>query len=205
MTEVEKLKEQVERLTKEREYLLGRAGLELKMSYSLHNWVTGCQSALIESMQTSEQRGLIWIRNALLGPGFLMPVYEAVENDISAQAHFDTHSEMYLTAEEANALAEISMTKELSKPGSTQPRKRHSLAPFSLRMLREIKANEAKGDWSEWKPNKEQLLSEINHHCSKLKTALEEGNHSEVAEYAADIANYCMKAYENYGGEVKHA
>jgi hypothetical protein len=55
---------------------------------------------------------------------------------------------------------------------------------------------EKKGDFDLWEPAMVDVIREIEHHVEKLKKAEREGSDDEIKEYAADIANYCMKAYE---------
>lgn len=66
---------------------------------------------------------------------------------------------------------------------------------FALLMDTELKANEPqKGDWTKWKPNPVGALRELGHHVGKLTDNIRD--EGKVREYAADVANICMKIYE---------
>ncbi len=70
---------------------------------------------------------------------------------------------------------------------------------LAVLMDRELQANAHKGDWQGWKPDREELIGEIQHHLDKFQDALEKKHRACVAEFAADIANYMTKAVELYG------
>lgn len=72
---------------------------------------------------------------------------------------------------------------------------------FAELMINELNANEGKGNFSNWIPDKKELLREMDHHLNKFKLALATDDCELITEYAADIANYCMKAYQIYGEE----
>jgi len=66
----------------------------------------------------------------------------------------------------------------------------------------ELQANHAsKGDWTTWRPDADQLLSELDHHVIKLRTALACSDKPGISEYSADIANIAMKASEVLGAD----
>ena len=67
---------------------------------------------------------------------------------------------------------------------------------FAILMLRELRANDDKGDWEAWKPDAVELIAEIEHHKNRLHLALCQGDVALVAEHSADLANICMKAHE---------
>ena len=71
---------------------------------------------------------------------------------------------------------------------------------FVKRMEAELVSNSAhKGDWIEWQPDKLLLVAELNWHLAKLVQAITSGDRKKISEYAADVANYGMKADETYG------
>lgn len=78
---------------------------------------------------------------------------------------------------------------------------------FVARMDRELEANTAKkGPWRDWQGTRENVINELRYHVDKLEEALEvdEPWHDpwepeKVAEYAADVANIAMKAWELWG------
>lgn len=72
-------------------------------------------------------------------------------------------------------------------------------AHFVARMEAELQANTSKGDWRQWKPTPLEVLSELQHHESKLMNALASGDREQVSEFAADIANIAMKIDEQFG------
>ena len=55
-----------------------------------------------------------------------------------------------------------------------------------------------KGDWDQWHPSPLLLFDEISDHLTKLREAIALGNSDKVKEHAADVANYCMKAVEDF-------
>ena len=67
---------------------------------------------------------------------------------------------------------------------------------FAWIMAREIKANEHKGHWREWK-NQKQQIKELRWHTDKLQGAMEEGNQELIDEYCADIANIAFFSFVN--------
>lgn len=70
---------------------------------------------------------------------------------------------------------------------------------FMLRMVKELEANSGKGDWRDWHPDRSLIVSEIRHHVDKLAEAIDKHHPALVSEFAADLANYAMKASEIYG------
>ena len=74
------------------------------------------------------------------------------------------------------------------------------LPGFVFRMRDELAANEQnKGDWSTWRPDRDDAFREVQDHMTKLYWALSSGDRDKISEHAADIANACMKIYELYG------
>lgn len=79
--------------------------------------------------------------------------------------------------------------------------------PFFVRQMQgEIDANARKGLWAGWQPRPKELIDEMQHHLNKLSARLHgvkvtsaNGNPCSVAELAADIANFSMKAFEVFG------
>lgn len=67
---------------------------------------------------------------------------------------------------------------------------------FVQAMHAELLANAHKGDWSAWNPRPDQAMSEFDHHDSKLRRAVDDKDAAKTREYAADIANICMKIWE---------
>ena len=70
---------------------------------------------------------------------------------------------------------------------------------FIQRMDCELVANERKGDWNTWTPDKDQGMSELQHHVNKLQAAMMAGDRASISEYAADVANISMKISEIHG------
>lgn len=77
---------------------------------------------------------------------------------------------------------------------------------FLLQMDAEIKANNHKGPWENWKPERFDLISEMQHHLNKLAGCLQgapitsaSGRPCTIAELSADLANFAMKAFECFG------
>jgi hypothetical protein len=70
---------------------------------------------------------------------------------------------------------------------------------FLERMQIELAANQHKGDWKEWHPSKFDILSDLQHHLNKLQFAVMEDEKDLTAEYAADLANITMKAFDEFG------
>lgn len=62
-------------------------------------------------------------------------------------------------------------------------------------MMRERHRNSHKGDWQDWQPTMEELLSEIDHHLAKLKKAAAAQDVIGVREFSADLGNYCSKVF----------
>lgn len=73
---------------------------------------------------------------------------------------------------------------------------------FLDHMEAELKANEHKGDWDTWKPDKATINKEIEYHSWKLMVALLHDQADAITEYAADVANLCMKTDELFGVQV---
>jgi len=95
---------------------------------------------------------------------------------------------------------------------------------FIQRMQAELEANAHKGNWEDWKPEAGALMDEIEHHVRKLGMALAavlvaktrpmallinrerlEDSQDKVREYAADLGNLAMKAFDVHGGESQPA
>lgn len=74
-----------------------------------------------------------------------------------------------------------------------------TIGQFAGRMAHELRVNERKGDWEQWKPGIDELLSEFTHHLDKLKIAFARNNQYAITEYCADLGNYAMKTAELYG------
>jgi len=70
---------------------------------------------------------------------------------------------------------------------------------FIRQMQRELRRNQIKGDWRRWRPSIFLLVSELAYHQAKLVHALYTEQPKRVREFAADVANYAMKAHEMYG------
>ena len=96
--------------------------------------------------------------------------------------------------------------KAITPTNDKEPTPRPMVLAFAIQMERELQANAGKGEWSNWQPSDQAILSEMDHHISKLRRALAEryanpnGTASkQVSEFAADIANFAMKAWDLYG------
>ena len=77
---------------------------------------------------------------------------------------------------------------------------RRETEAFAYEMRTQLDANTpAKGNFNNWHPTLDHLMQEIEHHQAKLFRALREGNRAKISEYSADIANYAMKAHQDYG------
>lgn len=70
---------------------------------------------------------------------------------------------------------------------------------FLKRMDRELVANQNRGDWHEWKPDRMTCVDELFHHCRKLQRALRLNDVERVTEHAADLANIASKTAEIHG------
>lgn len=69
------------------------------------------------------------------------------------------------------------------------------LAELLDRADAELFANANKGDWEEWQPSPDDLVSEIKHHADKLLAASDAGDSDEIKEHLADIFNYVRKGW----------
>jgi hypothetical protein len=69
---------------------------------------------------------------------------------------------------------------------------------FVERMEKELIANEHKGDWTAWKPDRFQAASEIHHHARKLIDAIYAKTDADVQHCAADLSNMAMKTFETF-------
>lgn len=68
---------------------------------------------------------------------------------------------------------------------------------FTSRMRSELDANAHKGDWTKWRPTREEAVADLEHHVAKLKAVIiGNGFWQPGQEYAADVANIAMKIYE---------
>lgn len=75
----------------------------------------------------------------------------------------------------------------------------YTLDAFKLAMIDELEANTHKGDFALWTPDPMYLATEIGHHTDKMVNELiYTRNPDRVTEYAADIANYALKAFSLY-------
>lgn len=73
---------------------------------------------------------------------------------------------------------------------------------FLTQMLFELESNAHKGDFDVWQPTPRELVVEINHHLEKLNYCIFTKNPEGIREYAADLANYCLKAYSLWGKDL---
>lgn len=73
---------------------------------------------------------------------------------------------------------------------------------FVALMEGELRLNQYKGDWREWKPVKEDAMRELMHHVAKLADAMERSDADKITEHAADVANIAMKIEECHGGHL---
>ena len=79
---------------------------------------------------------------------------------------------------------------------------RAEASKFADRMVQELIANEHKGIWMEWRPKPEDIFRELDWHIAKLKNEFDPGKEPDktrVTELCADIANFAMKASEQFG------
>ncbi len=60
----------------------------------------------------------------------------------------------------------------------------------------EVIANASKGDYADWQPGPDDLVSEIHYHADKLLAASDSGDLDEIKEYLADLFNYVRKGWE---------
>jgi hypothetical protein len=79
------------------------------------------------------------------------------------------------------------------------PTNEQAVQNFSKVMLRELNNNSHKGNRSDWVPQDSDIYREIQHHLSKMRVAVEMKRKKDVTEYAADLANFCMKLHETFG------
>ena len=71
---------------------------------------------------------------------------------------------------------------------------------FVARMAQEIEHNTPlKGDWVAWNPTRAEIISELDKHCRQLRAALSVEHVNSTREFAADVANIAMKAFELFG------
>lgn len=70
---------------------------------------------------------------------------------------------------------------------------------FMERMGEELIANAHQGDWRSWRPDSVTLLGEIHRHTRKLQRALADGDAALVSELSADLGNFAMKAFDEFG------
>jgi hypothetical protein len=89
---------------------------------------------------------------------------------------------------------------------------RQAVDAFASKMLRELIANDGKGDFLDWNPHWTEALGEINIHVKRLQEKISDapGLHKaddkkRVSELCADIANFLMKMETGYGYGEKHA
>lgn len=81
---------------------------------------------------------------------------------------------------------------------------RADLETFLEQMFRELKDNEHKGNWFQWKPDLEAMTKFITQTHAQLSRAIYENRPQRVRELAADLANYAMKAYFTFGEGADH-
>lgn len=74
---------------------------------------------------------------------------------------------------------------------------------FGHKMLKELLANDAqKGNFSDWKPGREQAQKELEHHFLKLFAAIQARNatsKARITECAADLANVILVIERSLG------
>lgn len=71
-----------------------------------------------------------------------------------------------------------------------KPIYRALVAGLASEMVKQLKANEHKGDRENWVNLKEkELLNEIYYHTGKLQQALKDNDAARIKEHCADIAN----------------
>src|SRR4051812_2208746 len=77
---------------------------------------------------------------------------------------------------------------------------------FAEKMKLELLANEQKGNFLDWYPHWQPLMSEIRVHLRRLQDKLDEGagtfkgyDNKRVTELCADIANFLMMTDRQYG------
>lgn len=70
------------------------------------------------------------------------------------------------------------------------------LAELIERSDAELKANSHKGEYADWQPGPDDLVSEIHHHADKLLAASDAGDLDEIKEHLADLFNYIRKGWE---------
>jgi hypothetical protein len=98
------------------------------------------------------------------------------------------------------------MDREALTAREHEPTPRPMILAFAVQMERELQANDGKGEWSNWQPSGLEILGEMEHHFDKLKLVLAACDSDpasdasqRASEFAADIANFSMKAWELYG------
>jgi len=62
---------------------------------------------------------------------------------------------------------------------------------FAQSMKDELKANEQKGDWRDWK-NVNDIDKELDYHLYKLKVSMYSENKEEIKEHLADCGNFLL-------------
>lgn len=78
---------------------------------------------------------------------------------------------------------------------------KHVNLDFIKRMDLELAANEHKGPWEQWHPDRFQAASELHHHTRKLIAAIYRERDWDIHECAADLANIAMKCFETFKPE----
>jgi hypothetical protein len=66
-------------------------------------------------------------------------------------------------------------------------------------MERELIANQGKGDWQSWHPDRITCIDELFHHLRKLVRAIRYNDADQVTEHAADLANIAAKTAAEHG------
>jgi hypothetical protein len=75
------------------------------------------------------------------------------------------------------------------------------LDPFIRSMVKELHANEHKGDRPGWlSMPADTCILEILYHLGKLQRAVKDSQGAEIVEYATDVANLCMMLVDICGG-----
>jgi hypothetical protein len=70
---------------------------------------------------------------------------------------------------------------------------------FFTAMERELVANQSKGNWHDWQPDRMTCLSELAHHHAKLVRAIRYNDPSTITEHSADLANIAAKTAAQHG------
>lgn len=90
----------------------------------------------------------------------------------------------------------VGFTVRKVKPETDAP---HVRTQFVERMNAELQNNMHQGDWANWKPGKNELVEDFQHHTRKLILAIAKDETDKVSEHSADVANMCDKIDELFG------